>query len=802
MANAKVFFGIDLGTSNSRIVYAVDDPRFAASPIRPTKDVLIPMGEDSDRVSGRLPSVVYYKGPRSISTGFPALEARDNGQGERGRDLFFSTKSDMGTNLAYHEAVTPDLNTPPTVAARILERLIRAALDQSGVDPRQTPTVVTVPASFDTAQRADTVEAARLAGLNLGEGDLLDEPTAAFLGFVNSPDFGRLALVPAKPKNLLVFDYGGGTCDVSILAVALDPEADPLGLWVANLAISNYEQLGGDRIDRLLAEEHLLPTVLEESSVELQNFTPDKREIFVELNLRRARRLKEKLSAQITKRVGHLPDLVWENLAKDLPTERVKTIRVNLGDDCTLAPGWVSLDPEQLAALTASLFSLESVTRTEDGYTCDEGQLAAPILSALNKADLQFEDIDYVLMTGSSCRLPLVWRFLAQLFSPSKILPVDEFDFAVARGAAFHSLFRHTKGRPILSPVAVDELGIVTFGVQPYRLVPHGKPLPFPIDGGYHTVEDKFCLPADGMERVRVSLYAGREGSRRIVRNYELPLPPETHKGETVVVQVRIDENKLTHLRAFLASNPDELIETEQGTLWGDHVPDRNEIPLIKARQVVRALCEEGRRVPPDDLISLAVCEHRNGHTERAIRILKSVIVASPSLAVAHNALGLCYMGRGYWTEAVSALRRAVDHDSRNPIYLGNLGSALAELKSWTEAEGALRLAVDVDPDEEYGYRLLGGLYRRMGNEVRAKQEWSQAEKRLRASLAQTPGAVWALNALAEVLRAQGKYPEAEETERELHRIDQEVIFEGSPEELLAGPSSGIWRLDPSEGAS
>ncbi len=127
-------------------------------------------------------------------------------------------------------------------------------------------------------QRKDTLEAAKLAGLKLGDGDLLDEPNAAFLDLVNSQAIDRLDL--SSPKNILVFDFGGGTCDISILRVQRDDKKAPLSLLIENLAISNYARLGGDNLDLLLVHEILLPKVCRRAACRIENLSErDKRDL-------------------------------------------------------------------------------------------------------------------------------------------------------------------------------------------------------------------------------------------------------------------------------------------------------------------------------------------------------------------------------------------------------------------------------------------------------------------------------------------------------------------------------------------
>src|SRR5262249_28370205 len=140
---------------------------------------------------------------------------------------------------------------------RVLARLLHYAEKATGIDPRGHPVIITVPASFSVLARQDTIEAAVSAGLREEDIDLIDEPIAALLDFVSSPD-AAFTLETEAFKNILVFDYGGGTCDVALVRARFDRDART-GLHAEHLAISEYRQLGGDDVDRAVMKDVVWP---------------------------------------------------------------------------------------------------------------------------------------------------------------------------------------------------------------------------------------------------------------------------------------------------------------------------------------------------------------------------------------------------------------------------------------------------------------------------------------------------------------------------------------------------------------
>jgi len=265
------FTGIDLGTTNSSaalvdaraLLDGRTDDAVRLVPVRQATDA----GAIDDPV---LPSVVAEIAPGEWEVGRAAREARRRGLG-RGRQIFYSTKSEMGERgEPYYPLAPENLNAPYKVAGHILLTLADAVEQEVGSDALSS-LVVTVPASFQLAARQDVFHAAEMFSIDLGERALLDEPNAALLDYL-------LTVVPRDtppvdlhaPRAILVFDFGGGTCDVSIVRARFDPAGS---LSLANLAISRYERLGGDNIDAAIAEKILLPELLRQNGLDRLDLT-------------------------------------------------------------------------------------------------------------------------------------------------------------------------------------------------------------------------------------------------------------------------------------------------------------------------------------------------------------------------------------------------------------------------------------------------------------------------------------------------------------------------------------------------
>src|SRR5262245_38271327 len=224
--------GIDLGTTNSLVAIVEDGvPR------------VIP-GSDGSKL---VPSVIYFDDSGTVLVGNSAKEKMV----EKAKNTVFSIKRFMGKGiedvradlplLPFH--VSPESEhiirlkifnrdyTPPELSAFILRELKRSA--EAALAEEITNAVVTVPAYFNDAQRQATKDAGRIAGLDVLR--IVNEPTAASLAY---------GLDKRKQGTIAVYDFGGGTFDISILKLSE-------GIFEV-LSTSGDTHLGGDDIDEVL----------------------------------------------------------------------------------------------------------------------------------------------------------------------------------------------------------------------------------------------------------------------------------------------------------------------------------------------------------------------------------------------------------------------------------------------------------------------------------------------------------------------------------------------------------------------
>jgi molecular chaperone DnaK len=689
--------GIDLGTTNSTAAEIVWHPDHGAPGSARCLEVEQATLEGTS-IHVLVPSVVAIHGGQVVvGEGAKRLRARAAELGlSRNQNLFYECKNDIGILKTYHRAST-GFRSAAEIGGKVIKFLYDAALAD---DP--TPmarVVITVPASFQAAQRHDTLKAAELAGLEVQGGDLLDEPVAAFLDYLVAHSQDLLPTLETS-KNLVVFDFGGGTCDVAVFQVKLSRADDPL--QIAPLAVSRYHRLGGGDIDAAILHEVLIPQLCSQNNLSPWDLSFEEKKHLIEpAYLSMAEALKISLCTEIF-RLNQFNK--YKAADKSQIVSRQPGVHECRVKDRTLAlqsPMLTAADFEKLLEPFLDrdfLFARE----TEYHLTCS---IFAPLQDALDRAGLKPEEADLCLLVGGSSLIPQVVWAIGEFMPKAQILTYPDQDAvqtAVARGAAYHALSLALYGKGLLRPVCHDRIAIKTQSGL-VDLIAQGAGLPYPPDGGY-AVSHALAVPDTALTQkidLRVEIVAGEE--ERVLFCGVWQIPDMVNRGDPLRLEFRYDENQVLDLQLSLAGSTtgEHFHLTRENPLTNVVNPQSKKMEIDRLEEAMRT-GKVPREQLPDKLVVLARDYADLGQREKAVDLLKRALRSKnrPDAYIL-NLMGIYYADLGNHEKAAKHYQEAAQA-ARWGLPWFNLSLSQKKQAKYLEALKSVDKAIEREREAPY----------------------------------------------------------------------------------------------------
>lgn len=775
---SKPFVGIDLGTTNCSV--ACVDPQKLMEGDLPGAVKLINI--EQPRLSGRsfsplLPSVVAQVDLDTWWVGQGARELVRQGNYQRGQNIFYSTKSEMGLGKEpfYPYAASKVYDTPYKVAGALLARLKEGAEKELGETITDTA-VVTVPASFQSGARKDTQRAAAIAGLEIDENSLLDEPNAALLDYLFT--YGKdSAFAIEHPTKVLVFDFGGGTCDLSIVQVQMVN-----GNFVtSNLAISRYEKLGGDDIDTAIVEKKLLPELFAQSGVDrLDLGFGQKKNIVLPQLLSTAEALKIALCDEYRNQIS-LKGVDGVDKGRVIATQPSLEVRVGSNTLTLDSPG---LSLTEFEEILEPFVEEEYLYRREMDFGAAIS-IFSPIMDVLGRAGLAPSEVDAVLPVGGSVLIPQITLSLGRFFPKSDLLAfptAEAAQVAVARGAAWHSFLLKGVSKPMIRPIAQENIGLLTRGGGFAVLIPAGTELPYPGDGEY-AVYSGLMVPKEFMKGVNIVVAA--DGPDKILATAHLEFDQLPRSGEPIGVRYRLDGNKVLEVEAWLEERPDVRCNvTLENPLSATAVTDETEQRILELEQSVGELLHGGSKVElADKMIELGDLNHDTKRQEKAISWYQNALrVRNEPDPWVLNSIASCYIALQERTRAEKAYREAITAAPDSAALRFNYSLHLDESKRLDEALAEAEKACAIE-DAEPVYRTWWGIL--LGKKGRGKPGKQELEKSIEEFEYLEPEEAWSLNWWRRAYLALGEEGKADKIAKKLAkakgRRDIPIVHEDLP---------------------
>ena len=541
------YFGIDLGTTNT--VVSKGNVLFNGLIQSQIIQVMQVDENKSPTTEFILPSVLYVDENGKEYVGKIAKDIKSKAS----KKVLYNTKRYIGSNKTWK--LRDKYYTSKDVAKQIL-KTCRDSMRRYNQGKEVDSVTITVPASFNTDQIKDTKDAAMEIGFK--NVNLIPEPTAALIDFINEQSNlieSQRTVKLNESKRILVFDLGGGTCDIAIVDVIQNGRK----VEFTEVAIGRYDELGGIDFDNKVALVKL-DEFLKKYNLSYHSLNKEDRENMVRHLRIFAEKAKERISSDIEMNCYFGES--FDHYIMDF-----------YGDD----PVQFSINKEEYDDAIKEFFikSKQTNKRLEEE---NQKNIVDPILNTLRDYNISKDSIDYLFLTGGMTKYQLVREQIKEILELNDNQIINSTDplSSVAKGAAIYDYYETTINRKFENLVN-NEDKVTVKNEKKFELtrvlaeaimidVKQGLPVVIINSNQEVPYEGKLkgALRTTSPSGIEINLYAGInqfDSKMRIQRKYKAYFRTPKKPGTPIDINFSIDKDK--YLRLYVDVDG-ERIELKQ----------------------------------------------------------------------------------------------------------------------------------------------------------------------------------------------------------------------------------------------
>ena len=767
LATKATFVGIDFGTSTTVVSIATKENGQEKIKTLPIKLTQI-LEDGTIYQSEKLPSVIaWYNGRLLVGEGASNLKYTLT----KGKNIWFSFKMEIGEDLGakYYNSEVGGMEgvkiRNPKDCVRVffmyLNMLIKKYCQDNGLSDN-IMYAVSIPASFEANQRKELMEALESNGMNISKQSLIDEPNAAFISYIHDSEDSEkpLLISPHYNSKVIVFDFGGGTCDISILEIGKSAN----GLYSKNVAISKFTKLGGDDVDRYITFKYILPRFLEANNVSEDDFRTKELQYIATQLYKVSERLKILLCKKISNQMYKLeiPAYIKTSTDKESITIPV-SVETKKG---LLTQSEFFLSTKELVEVMSVFMKSSRIPTSIKGQE-EYNNIFMPIDSAIKKANVRKSEIDYVLLIGGSAQNPFIQEALKNHLDDSEILVPQDLQTHVSKGAAIHSLLMNGMNKCIIQPITSEPIFVITKDTTNKVLIPAGTTIPCDT-----IVIDDLMPTKDHQEAIELPICVGNEN--KMLFNLKITRDGGFLTTAQVTLALEITADKLLLAKAH-CMGVNCMVEPQNP--FANKELSTEERIVLRAEREANIETERNGGIPTKNcLITLRKAYEDAGNDFKAAETLEQQNEIYPNPGD-YNLIGVYYHNSGNKDKAIDFFERALDHNPEDYWPNFNLGNTLF-YKDPKRSRLYLNKAYDLNPSEPCINILLGRLDLCEGKEAEAKEKFQIAydryEQRWKANSLNNSDYGW----FASVAEELGKKDKAYEIRSAKPKIEQTSYYD------------------------